>query len=350
VPRVNFEGVGEAWNALRAGVSSLSIAAGSLLRGLSLLVAGRPRTPLRALCIMAFDLLHTLDHAEPLARDRIRALAALLDFGACANAAFDNKGCCPHEYQSTRQLLEEAGIGWSVADYVRRLAQIEASRPAPGGDYGRFREVVLYREAVVRLSLGMVAATADGRLELDEAIRATGCDWGLEILFRIVMLCQIIDDVLDYSQDLSAGLPSFLTAVEPLPQAFEATRVAAREYADRRDLPQTAALLPLRLALCLVSISAQLVIVVRRRAYSVRACDDNIVQSLEAGYSSPVCDSLIEAGRESDAFLQNAFPRFESRQISRREFCAARGGAQEVSANSERECRFAAQSRCPQGG
>jgi hypothetical protein len=268
---MNFQGVGEAWHSLRAGISSLWMAAGTLLRGLPLLVSGRPRTPLRALCIMAFDLLHTLRRAEPLPRDRIRALAALLDFGACANAAFDNKECCPHEYQSTRQLIEEAGIGSSVAEYLRRLEEIEASRPAPGGDHGRFREVVMYREAVVRLSLRMVAVTADGKSCLDEAICATGCKCGLEILFRIVMLCQIIDDVLDYSQDVSAGLPSFLTAIEPLPQAFEATRLAAREYAIRRDLPRTAALLPLRLALCLVSISAQLVIVVRRLAYSARS-------------------------------------------------------------------------------
>jgi len=117
----------------------------------------------------------------------------------------------------------------------------------------------------------MVAATADGKSCLDEGICATGCKCGLEILFRIVMLCQIVDDVLDYSQDLSAGLPSFLTAIEPLPQAFEATYLAAREYAIRRDLPQAADLFPLRAALSLVSMCTQLVIVLGRRAYSARA-------------------------------------------------------------------------------
>ncbi len=97
------------------------------------------------------------------------------------------------------------------------FGDLESSRPLPGGDHWQFQDVGLYREAVVRLSLGMVAATASGNRCLDEGIRATYCDADLKILFRIVMQCQIIDDVLDYSKDLSAGLPSFLTASEIAP-------------------------------------------------------------------------------------------------------------------------------------
>jgi hypothetical protein len=58
-------------------------------------------------------------------------------------------------------------------------------------------------------------------------------------LFQIAMQCQIIDEVLDYSKDMSAGLPSFLTASKSLPQAFELTRLAALGYADERALPRT---------------------------------------------------------------------------------------------------------------
>jgi hypothetical protein len=130
----------------------------------------------------------------------------------------------------------------------------------PGGDHWRFQNVRLYREAVVRLSLGMVATTASGEHRLDEGIRATYRDADLNFLFRIVMQCQIIDDVLDYSADMSAGLPSFLTASKPLPQAFDLTRLAALGYADDRDLPQTGDVFPLRLALFLVSTCARLVI------------------------------------------------------------------------------------------
>ena len=253
-------------------VAAVRHAISSFLRGLPLFLARRPRTPLRVLCIMAFDLLHRLGHAAPLARDRIRTLAALLDFGACANAVFDNKNCCRHEYHRTLRLLEEVGIGPEAAEYLRRLRDLEAVRPSPGGDDRRLREVARYREDVVRLSLGMVAAIAEGRPSLHESIRATGCQGDLNLLFRIVMLCQIIDDVLDYRRDLSGGLPSFLTAADSLPKSFEFTRHAAHGYADGGHVPHRLGAFPLQAALSLVSIGTQLMIALARLRlmYSVR--------------------------------------------------------------------------------
>jgi hypothetical protein len=257
---MTFHALCERGNALYAALSSILIAVRSVVRGLPLFMSARPKTPLRVLCIMAFDTLHRLRHAKPLPMRTRKMLAVLLDYGACANAAFDNKDYCRYEFRFTRQLLEEAGIGSSVVEYLRRLRDLESRRPLPGGDYRRFRNVRLYREAVVRLSLGMVATTAHGSQPLDEGIRATCCDADLNILFRIVMQCQIIDDVLDYSHDLSAGLPGFLTASDSLPQAFELTRLAARGYADDRDLPRTGDVFPLRSALFLVSACTKLVI------------------------------------------------------------------------------------------
>jgi hypothetical protein len=267
-------------NALYAGISSILIAVRSILRGLSLFVSARPKTPLRVLCIMAFDALHMLRNAKPLPRRQLRILAALLDFGACANAAFDNKDWCRHECRQTLQLLEEAGIRSSLVEYLRRLRDLESGRPLPGGDYGQFQKVGLYREAVVRLSLGMVATTANGKQCLDEGIRAIRREDDLKILFRIVMQCQIIDDVLDYSKDRSAGLPSFLTAFKSLPQAFELTRLAARRYADDRNLPRTGDVLPLRSALFLVSTCARLVIVLGR-------CRQRFLAALRSQEQSP---------------------------------------------------------------
>ena len=239
-------------------VASLVLALRSFARGLPLFLAARPGTPLRVLCLMAFDTLHRLRHAKPLPKPRLQLLAALLDFGACANAVFDHKGCTRGEYRTTLRLLEEGGIGSSAAEYLHRLGDLESRRPRPGD--GDWQEVRLYREAVVRLSLGMVAATANGNPCLDEAIRATREDANLNLLFRIVMQCQIIDDVLDYSQDLSVGLPSFLTACHSLPRAFDLTRLAALAYADDPDLPRIADLFALRSALVLVSTCAKLVI------------------------------------------------------------------------------------------
>jgi len=261
---MRFQAVYERWSAFHARITSNLIAVRSLARGLPLFFSARPKTPLRVLCIMAFDTLHMLRHAKPLPMPKLKMLAALLDFAACANAAFDHKICCRHECRITLQLLEEAGIRSSVVEYLRRLKDLESRRPVPGSGDWQFQKVVLYREAVVRLSLAMVATAANCTQGLDEGIRATYCDAGLNILFRIVMQCQIIDDVLDCSKDRSAGLPSFLTSLESLPQAFELTRLVAIGYADDRDVPRTGDLLPLRSALLLVSTCTKLIIVLGR--------------------------------------------------------------------------------------
>jgi len=246
------------------GISSILTAVRSLVRGLRLFLSARPKTPLRVLCIMAFDMLHMRRHATPLPMRKLRTLAALLDFGACANAAFDGKDCCQHECRVTLQLLEDAGLRSSVVEYLQRLQDLECGRPLPGGDNWQFQKVSLYREDVVRLSLAMVAKAANGNQCLDEEIRATYRDADLNILFRIVMQCQIIDDVLDYSADAFAGLPSFLTAAPSLGQSFELTRLAALGYADDRGLLRTGDVVCLRLALRFVSTCTKLAIAVAR--------------------------------------------------------------------------------------
>lgn len=248
------------WNAMRDGFSSTAIAAGSLARALWLWTSGSPKTPLRVLCIVAFDTLHALRNAKRLPAPRLKTLAALLDLAACANAAFDRKEWRRRECRIAIARLEEAGIRSTLVEYLRRLRDLEKQRPLPGGDDGRFQAARMYREAVVRLSLAMVAATAQNAWRLDDAIRETCDDPGFDLLFRIAMQCQIIDDVLDFAKDLSAGLPSFLTACSSLPRAYELTRLAAIGYAQIRDVPRTANDFPLRAALCLVSTCATLAI------------------------------------------------------------------------------------------
>lgn len=264
---MHFQTHGKRWHALHDRISSSLIAVISVVRGLSLFLSGRPGTPLRGLCIMAFDTLHKLRNPQRLPLTKLKTLAVFLDFGACANAAFDNKRCRQYEYRRSLHLLEEAGIRSFVDEYLRRLESLESNRPLPGGDPAQFNRVLLYREAVIRLSLGMVAATVAGNHCLDEGIRATWGDAASRILFQIVMQCQIIDDVLDYSKDMAAGLPGFLTACKSLPQAFARTRLAAHGYADDRDLPRTGDLFPLRVALILVSTLTRLVLLLGRWKY-----------------------------------------------------------------------------------
>jgi hypothetical protein len=260
---MTFRAIRGRWRELYAGISSTAIALMSLARGLPLFLSARPRTPLRVLCIIAFDAVHRIRHAKPLPRVQLKLLAALLDFGACANAALDNKDWCPLEYWTTRKLLEDAGISSMVDEYLQRLTDLEARRPLPGGDERQFHAVERYREAVVRVSLGMVAATASGDRCLDEAILAIDREAEFMILFRIVMQCQIIDDALDYFEDISAGLPSFLTACTSLPQSFKLTRLATLNYARDHDVLRARKTFALRAALFLVSTCARLVIVLQ---------------------------------------------------------------------------------------
>ena len=241
-------------------ISSMLIAATSFLRALPLFIAARPKTPLRVLCIAAFDTLHVLRTSNRLPVRRIRMLAALLDFGASANAAFDRKKFCPEEFRCTRQLLEEAGIGSTVDEYWRRIQELERRRPCPGGNRLDSQRVRTYREDVVRLSLGVLTTTAFVRGSLEDGIQSIQAEDDLAVLFAIVMQCQIIDDVVDYSKDVTADLPGFLTASESLLVAFELTCLATRCYASDRGLARSGREFPFRFALFAVSVIAKLLI------------------------------------------------------------------------------------------
>jgi hypothetical protein len=224
-----------------------------MMRGLRLLLTGRPRTPLRILCIVAFDTLHKLRKGKWLPSHELHKLAVLLDFGACANATFDHKKYCRAEHQVTLQFLERVGLGPSVGDYLQKLASLENGRPLPEGDLSQFQKVCSYREAVIRLSLGLIGATAFQYPCLDDAIEEIELNGDLNILFRIVMHCQIIDDILDFSKDRANGLPGFLTACQSLPMALDLTQKAASDYTYAGLIAPCAKQSPFKLALYCVS-------------------------------------------------------------------------------------------------
>jgi hypothetical protein len=241
-------------------MSDSRVAVTRLLRRLPLFFSSAPRTPLRVLCIMALDTLHVLRHSRPLTRSRIRELAFLLDFQACENAVCDHKDVSAAEYDAIRLRLESAGLGLWIEEYVSRLRELESRRPSIGGDRRRFDEVRSYREAVARLSLATVAAVALNAECLDAEIQATQSDSDLHTLFQIAMQCQIIDDVVDYREDLSAGLPSVLTACASLPQSIELTAIAARFYGVSREGSSSPAVFPFRIALCIVTAVTKLIV------------------------------------------------------------------------------------------
>jgi hypothetical protein len=215
---------------LRAGVVSFSC----LLRALPLFFSAAPATPLRVLCIVALDTIHVLRYSQPLSRQTRMELATFLDFQACTNAVWDRKQLCAAEYQALRQRLEKAGLGRWITEYLERLRELETRRPPIGGDRRRFDEVRSYREAVARLSLATLVAIALNADCLEVAVQSTYCEDDVAVLFRMAMQCQIIDDVVDYKEDLSAGLPSFLTASASLPEAIALSADAARSYGGTR--------------------------------------------------------------------------------------------------------------------
>ena len=243
------------------------VSVGCLLRGLPLFFCATPRTPLRVLGIIALDTLHVLRHSQPLPRKRISELAMFLDFEGCANASWDHKDLCEEEYRGIRQRLEEGGLGLCIETYLSRLRELESRRPSIGGGHRRFDQVRSYREAVARLSIATVAAIALNAKGREEDIRTAHSDSDVETLFRILMQCQIIDDVVDYTEDRSARLPSFLTASASLPQAMALTAEAARSYAASPERSSGNGVFPLRMALCVVTAVTKLVVRVADQRY-----------------------------------------------------------------------------------
>ncbi len=226
---------------------------------------------------MAFDTLHVYLRSKPIPRNTRRALAAFLDFGACENAAIDGKQYSPNEHEANQQMLLNSGRGPLLSNYVTQLRGLEKLRPLPGGDLRTFEDVRAYREAVAKLSLETITAVvfaaddcgdSGGRTELcrSELIRRRR---ELEMLFRIVMQCQIIDDVLDYSRDAAAGLPSFLTATAEIQQSIQSSGEAVRTYENVECLSPFAATTVLRMALFGVSNLAKAVLGVRQWQYRI---------------------------------------------------------------------------------
>src|SRR5262249_12316421 len=125
-------------------ISSTLISVISFLHCLPLFFSARPKTPLRVLCVMAFDALHMRRHSKPLPVAKHRILAALLDFGACTNARFDNKDYCRKEIRLTHQILDEAGLNSFIEESLRRLWEVERRRPLPLEDDCQFHKVRSY--------------------------------------------------------------------------------------------------------------------------------------------------------------------------------------------------------------
>ncbi len=244
----------------------------SVLRGLPFLVASRPGTPLRVLCLMAFDTVHVFRTSRRISADTLRTMAALLDLGAFANDAWDSGDCSGGGFEDVRRQLAGSRACFLADEYLSRLRDLEQQRPPTGSDDSGHHAVVSYRESVNRLSLGVLAATALGSLSIEEAIRSTHDDEDIRVLFDIVMLCQIIDDLADFSKDAAHMVPGFLTAHASLSQALSLTsRTAAKYASDTKRSPTSPHLFPFRVAMTGMSIFTTLAILAARWRFRLRS-------------------------------------------------------------------------------
>jgi hypothetical protein len=241
----------------RGAIRTTAVAIACLLRRVPFFFRARPRTPLRVLGIVALDTLHVLRTSRPLPPRRAHELALFLDLQGCANAAWDHKALSRTDYHAIQDALDIAGLGACIDGYLRRLRDLESRRPAIGGDHRRFDEIREYREGVARLVFETAAAIALAADIPADRMPGIESDCDLEALVRILLQCQIIDDALDYRDDLSGGLPSYLTACSSLREGLELTAGAARSYGAA--LP---AVFPLRLSLAAATAAARLAVAV----------------------------------------------------------------------------------------
>jgi hypothetical protein len=184
----------------------------------------------------------------------VPVLSRALKLAARANAILDGKTRKSDSLENVQAAMHAAGIRALADEYLQRLRQLEHFRPQFQSrslpNLPRDGAVVRrYREDVVRLSLAFALAAISPGKTLDGCTDVIHDDPCVTELFRICMLCQIIDDMLDYAKDRLAGLPTFLTIPLCLPNAIALTGESVRAYSPRMNMTAAfPATVPFRLA------------------------------------------------------------------------------------------------------
>lgn len=161
-----------------------------------------PGTPLRCLCLAAFDFVYRMEFERPLPSDSYRHLAEFLLFAAQQNRILDNK--------SNEQIPFETKA-YSTS-YASELIEIETNRPIMGSDRFNPGCIQAYREQVVALALKHSFAITFGDRDWARQSSAVSQLY-FDLLFRIAMLCQLADDLIDHRRDHAMNLPSFATSL-----------------------------------------------------------------------------------------------------------------------------------------
>jgi hypothetical protein len=143
-----------------------------------------------------------MESGRPLPKVSYQQLAEFLSFAAQQNRILDNK--------SNEQIPFETKA-YSTS-YANELIEIETNRPEIGSDRFNPRCIQDYREQVVALALKHSFAITFG--DRDWSIQSSASSkLYFDSLFRIAMLCQLADDLIDHRRDHAMNLPSFATSL-----------------------------------------------------------------------------------------------------------------------------------------
>lgn len=166
------------------------------------MLARCPKTPLRALCIGAFEYFGRLRGGK-LDHTRRRALAYACDFGALRNDFYDQRELNRRSYRELRQRLRGLVPDRATHRYIQNLRAAERGRPVfrphEGFEPG---EVVAYRLRVLVLSLEWLQEIS--RKSIEPRL--------FQALVALVALIQLVDDLIDWKDDWACRRPTYVTA------------------------------------------------------------------------------------------------------------------------------------------
>src|SRR5262249_2818058 len=153
-----------------------------------LLLAARPKTPLRVFCIAAFEFLGRLQGGR-LGKRRRLAMAYACDFGSLLDDYYDHRRFNAIQYRFLRHQLRRMAPEPPTSRYIRELRQTERGRPVLSATNQGVPNVVIavvaYRTAVLALSLRWMQEISG--VSVDIAM--------FDVLVSLVGLMQIADDV-----------------------------------------------------------------------------------------------------------------------------------------------------------
>jgi len=178
-------------------------AVGAAMICFPMLLAKRPRTPLRVLGIAVFEYLARLRGAT-LGKCRRLAIAYACDLGSLRDDYYDHHRLDVMEYRFLRLELRRTAPEPATSHFIQLLRNAERSRPILEPGIPAITDAVIaYRTHVLELMLQWVQAISGVSFEPVK----------FQSILSTLGLMQLADDVLDWKDDEAERRPSYVTAI-----------------------------------------------------------------------------------------------------------------------------------------